>query len=404
MPAQQIQTAPDDDSQPDRAAEGIASDGLPDGERLTLAEMSRIMDVASTLRKERSLVEEQLNIDQIKARLRERLLEAARVSGDPVTEAEVDAAVEQYYDRLHEFSEPPRSWRTMLAHVWVRRGPIVKIAIAVAVAAAVLWGLLFAGVLPGERRDAMQAAQRLSRVEAAVTAIEQSGAGAAANQEAADLLATARAAAERRDASAVQEVLAEVDALSAAVLQSARQLSQVESAVAAIQQSGADAATNQEAANLLAAARAAASRRDAAALEQVLAEAESLRALLLLDYTLRIAAAPGEPSGVERQWTDEQGTRTSGFFVFVEATDASGRPVRVPIRNRETGDVQQVSRWGEQVPEAVFNRLAADKQEDGVLDEVTFGEKQRGQRELSVQILGAGGQPIERMGQITSWD
>ena len=56
----------------------VNSDGLPGGERLTLAEMSRIMDVASELRKEQALVEQQLNIDEIKVKLRERLLEAAK--------------------------------------------------------------------------------------------------------------------------------------------------------------------------------------------------------------------------------------------------------------------------------------------------------------------------------------
>ena len=52
----------------DDAAAAVAnSDGLPAGERLSLEEMTRIMDVATTLRKERAIVDQQLNIDQIKA-------------------------------------------------------------------------------------------------------------------------------------------------------------------------------------------------------------------------------------------------------------------------------------------------------------------------------------------------
>ncbi|MCA9234395.1 MAG: hypothetical protein KDA44_02940 [Planctomycetales bacterium] len=339
MPAEQIQSAPDDDSRRDQAA--IDSDGLPSGERLSLAEMTRIMDVATTLRKERALVEEQLNIDQIKAKLRERLMEAARVSGDTVSEAEVDAAVEQYYDRMHKFAEPPHSWRTMVAHVYVRRGPILKIAAALVVAAAVLWGMFFAGLLPGKRRDSLQAANKVSAVAAAVETIDDVAADPAIRDEAAALLAAAQVAAEQQDLAQLDQVLAEVDALSAALMQ---------------------------------------------------------------DYTLSIPAGADEQSAIEREWNDEQGTRTSGFYVFVEATDAQGNPVKVPIRNRETGQTERVSRWAEQVPQEVFDRLAADKQADGLLDENTFGAKRRGERELRIELPGAGGQPIERMGQITSWD
>ncbi|MAT72557.1 MAG: hypothetical protein CMJ58_23915 [Planctomycetaceae bacterium] len=341
MAAQQFQTAPDDDAQRREQNATLDSDGLPSGERLSLAEMSRIMDVATTLRKERALVEEQLNIDQIKAKLRERLIAAARVSGDTVSEAEVDAAVEQYYDRLHEFAEPPASWRTMVAHVWVRRGPIVKIVVAVAAAAAVIWGMFFAGLLPGSRRDAMQAEAKLEHVE-----------------------------------EVVEQIRGVTD----------------------------DAGAIAEAAGMLSAAQSAREQGELASLNDVAAAADSLYATLMQDYTVRIDAAPDGESGFVQEFTDDAGTRVSGFYVIVDAVDARGNAVAVPIRNRETGQTQRVSRWAEQVPEEVFNRLAADKQADGVLDEIILGEKKRGERILTMQLPGADGEPIERMGQITSWD
>ena len=80
-----------------------------------------------------------------------------------------------------------------------------------------------------------------------------------------------------------------------------------------------------------------------------------------------------------------------------------GQPVKVPITNRETGKTEYVSTWGEQVPEAVFNRLAADKQGDGVLDEKLFGEKERGSRTVNIDLHDASGAPLVRQGQITSW-
>ncbi len=328
-------------------AVAIDSDGLPAGERLSLQEMTRIMDVAATLRKERTLVDEQLNIDQIKQKLRERLLEAAKVSGDPVTAAEIDAAIDQYYDRLHEFQEPPASFATFLAHVWVLRGPILKAVAAVVAGLVVIWGLLVAGLLPGEARDRRLAAER----QAAVAA----------------------------------------------------QFSEVERSVAAVEQLASEDDVKREVAALAASARAAKEKEDVDALADLADTLATLQGELELEYTLVIASQPGEQSAVERNWTDEKGTRTSGLYVFVEARDARGNTVRVPVENREDGRVAMVTRWGEQIPEAVFERLKADKEADGVLDERTFGVKRRGTRRLEVTLPGADGAPLSRQGQITSW-
>lgn len=110
-------------------------------EQLSLPELIRIMDVASELRKEQEIVEEQLNLDQIKVRLRERLLEAAKVSGEPVTAEQIDSAIEEYYDKLHSFEEPEWSWSVMLAHVYVHRVTIVKWAVAIGAVVGLWWGL-----------------------------------------------------------------------------------------------------------------------------------------------------------------------------------------------------------------------------------------------------------------------
>jgi hypothetical protein len=328
-------------------ADAIDSVGLPAGERLSLEEMTRIMDVAATLRKERAIVDQQLNIDQIKAKLRERLMEAAKVSGDPVTEEEIAVAVEQYYDRLHEFREPPASFQKFLAHLWVLRSSIVKALAGLAAAVAVVWGLLAAGILPGEARD-----RRIAEDQQAIV--------------------------DQREMAAQQ--------LASAIGTIARE-SEVE----------------REASDLLLAARAAADAGDIDKLNELEAKLRALQAELELEYTLVIASRPGEQTGLDRYWTDEQGTRVSGLFVFVEARDAAGNPVSVPIENRETGRIERVSRWAEQVPEAVFERLKADKQADGVLDERGFGVKRRGVRQLEVTLPGADGAPLARQGQLTSW-
>jgi hypothetical protein len=110
-------------------------------EHLSLPELIRIMDVATELRKEHEVVEEQLNLDQIKVRLRERLLEAAKVAGDPLTAEQVDAAIEDYYDKLHSFEEPEWSFGVLMAHLYVRRVTIIKWAIGIGALIGLAWGL-----------------------------------------------------------------------------------------------------------------------------------------------------------------------------------------------------------------------------------------------------------------------
>jgi hypothetical protein len=110
-------------------------------EQLSLPELIRIMDVATELRKEDEVVEEQLNLDQIKVRLRERLLEAAQVSGEPVTAEQIDAAIEDYYDKLHEFEEPEWNLHVLLAKLYVHRITIIKWGLAIGAVLAWVWGM-----------------------------------------------------------------------------------------------------------------------------------------------------------------------------------------------------------------------------------------------------------------------
>ena len=122
MPSQAQQHAPEP---PETASEDIS-----------VAEMTRLMDVAAAVRRERLTAEQQLNLEDTKRLLRERLLESARVTGDTVTEAEIDAAIDAYYARLHKFKPPKRSFETFLASLYVRRGTFVRVALAIAGVAA----------------------------------------------------------------------------------------------------------------------------------------------------------------------------------------------------------------------------------------------------------------------------
>ncbi len=89
---------------------------------LRLEEMTRILDVASELRTRQELIERQLHLDAVKDDLRKRLLAGAKVSGEPVTAEQVDVAVEQYFDNLHAYQDPPGGIGTFFAKLYVRCG------------------------------------------------------------------------------------------------------------------------------------------------------------------------------------------------------------------------------------------------------------------------------------------
>jgi hypothetical protein len=109
---------------------------------------------------------------------------------------------------------------------------------------------------------------------------------------------------------------------------------------------------------------------------EALASLETLRDSLLQSYTLRIVNRGGELSGVWR--IPDVNEAASNYYLIVEALDASGNLVRVAVENEETGQVDQVSSWGIRVDKEVFDAVAADKRDDGIIQNDVFGRKARG--------------------------
>jgi hypothetical protein len=66
------------------------------------------------------------------------------------------------------------------------------------------------------------------------------------------------------------------------------------------------------------------------------------------------------------------------YYVVVEAVDARGEVLTVPVENEETGRTERVKKWGLRVDERTFNAVADDKKDDGILQRDRFGAKRRG--------------------------
>ncbi|OYP31696.1 DUF6384 family protein [Rhodopirellula sp. MGV] len=101
-------------------------DELPEHE-LTIAETLRVMDVAREMRDQREQAEVMFRRDEMRDALRAKLLRTAALSGDSVTEAEIDAAIDQYLETQHTYSDPPSGLQSVFAYGWVWRKRIAAI-------------------------------------------------------------------------------------------------------------------------------------------------------------------------------------------------------------------------------------------------------------------------------------
>lgn len=123
-------------------------------------------------------------------------------------------------------------------------------------------------------------------------------------------------------------------------------------------------------------------------------ELRGLAAELEAAFTLRIVSRPNETTGVWR--IPDANERARNYYLIVEAVAADGRVLDRPVRNEETGTTSVVRRWGLRVDEATFERVAADKLDDGILQDDVFGEKRRGELAIDYRFPTTGG-------AITSW-
>lgn len=327
----------------------------------SMQDMLRIMDVASALRRERETAEDQLDVAAAKARLRERLLATAAAAGENVTAEEIDVAIEEYFRRQHRYEDPPRGWGTFWAHVWVMRRPIALFAGAIAIGTATVITLLLLAPKGGGGGQGQPSAPTTSRPAAG------------------------------EPASPHAPVPPPVDPIDAAQTAFAK-LRAAASALAA------DDDAKARVARVATAGESALAARDATRLQAVTADLQKLHDRLDEEYVVTIVSRQGEQSGVDR-YSDG---KLSGLYLIVEAVTPDGKQLRRAIRNAETGRTDLVTKWGELVPQAVWDRVVADKQADGVIDEAEFARKERGVYDERVSIRD-GGAPLRRGRQITQW-
>lgn len=119
-----------------------------------------------------------------------------------------------------------------------------------------------------------------------------------------------------------------------------------------------------------------------------------IRDTIRQDYTLKVVNREGVQSGFWR--FPEVNTAASNYYVVVEAIDDAGNTLALPITSEENGQTETVNLWGVRVPERIYRSVAADKQNDGIIQRNVVGRKPYGYIEVDyiVPVLG---------GAVTRW-
>lgn len=138
---------------------------------------------------------------------------------------------------------------------------------------------------------------------------------------------------------------------------------------------------------------AAVKRGDAGAARKSVEELRLLGQDLAADLTIRVVSGPNSTSGVARDNIDRSGAEN--FYLIVEAVDARGKPHALAIESQEERRTARVESWGVQVPEGEFFRVAADKQDDLIVQNATFGRKPKGTLTPHYDVPTAGGAILE---------
>jgi hypothetical protein len=312
--------------------EGVGASTKPQ----TLDDLMMAMDVVDTIRHREKLVERELDEEGREADLIGRLRDIYRQQGIEVSDRVLADGVEALRESRFVYTPPPPGWTRTFFTLWVRRGQLGTYAAAVVTAILVAWGAYYLGVARPARLAEQQAQVELQQT--LPNAIRKAHADVAA-------IATDPAAKERAD-------------------------------------------------QLLADGERAIRDRDRATMEKVRADLAELTERVSSDYTLSIVSRPGEPTGVWRR--PPRGIQSRNYYLIVEAITPDGRKLKLPVRNEETGETEAVDKFGVRVTEQVYNAVAQDKQDDGIVENNQFGVKKRGSLAVDYRM------PFEG-GMITKW-
>ncbi len=103
---------------------------------------------------------------------------------------------------------------------------------------------------------------------------------------------------------------------------------------------------------------------------------KDIRVQLEQEYEIQIVSRPNEYSAVWR--VPDLNPSARNYYVIVEAIAKDGKPIPLPITSEEEGKTREVDTWALRVEQNVYERISADKKDDGIIQDRRFGVKRRG--------------------------
>ena len=396
-------------------------------------EVLRVMDAAQVIHRRRQALEEHEAFDrEAAARDIQRMYEEL---GDLVDSETIEQALDDYLSERYAFTPAPPGIGRSLALLYIRRGSITRrVLLPAAAAAALIWGSIAGAGMISERalaRDVQRLrgeladigtarAGELAELEAllsqgtppdlpAAEADEFAASLAAAGvqlstvEEALDPIAreAAREDLARPDLDGLRERTTAVegdlelarigiDRADAALERHAR-LGALEADVvrlhAAVLEEAAEDLVRERAGDLAREAESRIAARDVDGLDAAAGRYRDLLATVSTEYRIVVTG------GVWRYPNDARDTRN--HYLLVQALGTDGETVPVTIRSEEDGETRRVRQWGERVPQEVYDRVAADRADNGIIDDEEFGFKARG--------FVTAERRYADIGQITEW-
>ena len=395
-----------------------------------LDDLMLAMDVVDTLRHQQSLVDHALSADQRDAALTARIREIYQAQGIEVSDDVIANGVKALREERFAYRAPPGGIKTWLAKRYVKRARAYKPLLALLAALGVWWGAHFAfSTLPEQREmtaamvqynsqvaelqgETISLNNRLDRVIAQVS--EGTSQYARGFRETAEAIKretrlAVEAAQEIKSKLATQQLLSYQDAddFGEERAHAEANLDNYRTSIASLNQQIATAEHNlrlvhafetmpRELRDLATAAKeigaepavaalanaasenaiAALKARDIEGAEREKRTLENLIEEVRASYEILIVSQPGEKTGVWRY--PEDNNRVRNYYIVVEAVTPQGKRLERAVVSEEDGKTYRVKRWAMRVNEKTFNAIAADKGDDGIVQNKLFGEKPRG--------------------------
>jgi hypothetical protein len=137
-----------------------------------------------------------------------------------------------------------------------------------------------------------------------------------------------------------------------------------------------DPAVDTKIAGIANAAMAAYQSNDKSAVKDDVAQLKQISTQLAQDYDVRVINRDDESSGV---WRYHDNTSGRSYYLIVEGVASGGKAVKLPITSEETQKTKTVDKWGQRVPKETFDKIAAEKADNHIIEDAVLGHKSRGE-------------------------